>query len=85
VFRIETRFVIGGFFGLAMSLAGLLVLPAGGCIPFLPNGSSVADNRSSWYISGAPDSRWSDENLHSLAEVKGRDFEVVYTGEAVTE
>jgi hypothetical protein len=48
-------------------------------------GMFVADNGSSWFVSGAPDSRWNDENLHSLDEVRGRDFEVVYTGEAVTE
>ena len=45
----------------------------------------VADNGSSWYISGAPDARWSDDDLHALGQVKGRDFEAVYTGELVTE
>jgi hypothetical protein len=46
-------------------------------------GMFVADNGADWYISGAPDARWNDEALHSLQQVKGRDFEVVYTGECV--
>lgn len=48
-------------------------------------GMFVADNGSNWYISGAPDSRWDDDELHDLGQVKGRDFEAVFTGELVTE
>jgi len=44
-------------------------------------GMIVADNGSSWFISGAPDLRWDDEELSSLRQIKGSDFEVVYTGE----
>ena len=44
-------------------------------------GMLVADNGSSWYISGAPDSRWNNDDLHSLGRVKGSDFEVVQTGQ----
>ncbi len=40
-------------------------------------GMVVADNGSSWYITGAPDSRWSNDDLHTLGQVKGSDFEVV--------
>jgi hypothetical protein len=40
-------------------------------------GTIVADNGSSWFVSGAPDPRWSNDDLHSLARVHGRDFEVV--------
>ncbi len=40
-------------------------------------GMMVADNGSSWYISGAPDPRWSNDDLHTLGRVKGSDFEVV--------
>jgi hypothetical protein len=40
-------------------------------------GMMVADNGSSWYISGAPDPRWSNNDLHTLGRVKGSDFEVV--------
>jgi hypothetical protein len=43
-------------------------------------GMIVADNGSNWYISGAPDRRWSNDDLHSLNRVKGSDFEVVDTG-----
>jgi hypothetical protein len=44
-------------------------------------GMMVADNGSDWFISGAPDSRWNDEDLAQLRQVKGKDFEVVDTGE----
>ena len=40
-------------------------------------GMMVADNGSNWYVSGAPDPRWSDDDLHELGQVKGGDFEVV--------
>jgi hypothetical protein len=40
-------------------------------------GMLVADNGSSWYITGAPDSRWSNDQLHTLGRVQGSDFEVV--------
>ncbi len=40
-------------------------------------GMMVADNGSDWYVSGAPDPRWSDDDLHELSQVKGSDFEVV--------
>ena len=40
-------------------------------------GMIVADNGSSWYITGAPDRRWSNDQLHTLGRVKGSDFEVV--------
>jgi hypothetical protein len=40
-------------------------------------GMMVADNGSSWYLSGAPDPRWSNDDLHTLGRVKGSDFEVV--------
>jgi hypothetical protein len=39
----------------------------------------VADNGSDWYITGAPDSRWNDDELRTLKKVKGSDFEVVQT------
>jgi hypothetical protein len=40
-------------------------------------GMMVADNGSNWYISGAPDPHWSNDDLHTLGQVKGSDFEVV--------
>jgi hypothetical protein len=42
-------------------------------------GMIVADNGSDWYISGAPDPRWSNEQLHTLHRVTGSAFEVVAT------
>jgi hypothetical protein len=42
-------------------------------------GMIVADNGSSWYISGAPDPGWSNDQLHTLHRVKGSDFRVVNT------
>lgn len=40
-------------------------------------GMILADNGSNWYVSGAPDSRWDDDELHTLSALKGSDFEVV--------
>jgi hypothetical protein len=40
-------------------------------------GMIVADNGSSWFISGAPDPHWSNDDLHTLGRVTGADFEVV--------
>jgi hypothetical protein len=45
-------------------------------------GVFIADTGSNWYVSGAPDSRWDDDMLRELGDVKGSDFEAVYTGEA---
>jgi hypothetical protein len=46
-------------------------------------GMILADNGSNWYVSGAPDSRWSDDELRHLRRVKGSDFEVVRMGTIV--
>jgi hypothetical protein len=43
-------------------------------------GLIVADNGSSWFITGAPDRRWDDENLHTLGQVPGSAFEAVQSG-----
>jgi hypothetical protein len=48
-------------------------------------GMIVADNGSNWYISGAPDPRWDDEEMHQLGQVRGSDFEVVQMGTVVTQ
>jgi hypothetical protein len=42
-------------------------------------GMLLADNGKNWFISGAPDLRWNDAEIHTLSAVKGRDFEVVDT------
>ncbi len=43
-------------------------------------GMLLADNGSSWFISGATDSRWNDDDLGQLKQVPGDWFEVVATG-----
>ncbi|MGB2710088.1 MAG: hypothetical protein WBC33_01120 [Conexibacter sp.] len=40
-------------------------------------GLMLADNGSPWYVSGAPDPRWDNDQLHALDRFSGRDFEVV--------
>jgi hypothetical protein len=42
-------------------------------------GMIVSDNGSDWFISGAPDPRWSNDQLHTLHRVAGSAFEVVDT------
>ena len=42
-------------------------------------GMILADHGSSIYISGAPSSGWSNDDLHTLGRVRGSDFEVVDT------
>jgi hypothetical protein len=43
-------------------------------------GLIVADNGSSWYISGASDPHWSDVDLDQLKSVPGSDFEAISSG-----
>jgi hypothetical protein len=40
-------------------------------------GLILADNGSAIYISGAPDSRWSNDDLHNLGSVTAADFDVI--------
>jgi hypothetical protein len=40
-------------------------------------GMIMADNGSNMYLSGAPDDRWDNNDLHNLAQVTTSDFEVV--------
>ena len=40
-------------------------------------GMFLADNGSGFYISGAPDSRWSDDNLATMGRLMASDFELV--------
>ena len=53
--RLKASFSLAGFHG--ESLVILRALKRYGLI--------VADNGSSWYITGAPDPRWNDEDLDS--------------------
>jgi hypothetical protein len=65
--RLKAGFDLTGFRG--ESLVVLRALKRYGLI--------VADNGSSWYITGAPDQRWSDEDLEQIKRVPGSAFEVV--------
>jgi hypothetical protein len=40
-------------------------------------GAIIADNGTSWYISGVPDPRWDNDELHELDVVEGSDFEAI--------
>lgn len=40
-------------------------------------GMLMADNGGNWFVSGAPDDRWSNDRLAYLGYVKGYDFEIV--------
>lgn len=46
-------------------------------------GMIVADNGTSWFITGARDPRWDDDDLNQLKTVPGSAFEVVQTGDIV--
>ena len=42
-------------------------------------GMILADNGSPWYVTGAPNAGWDDDDLHDLGRITGADFEVVDT------
>ena len=42
-------------------------------------GMILADNGSPWYVTGAPNPHWNDDELHELQQLHGSDFEVVDT------
>jgi hypothetical protein len=48
-------------------------------------GMILADNGSSWFLSGAPDPRWDDDALHTLHQVRGSDFEAVDVSSLMTD
>jgi hypothetical protein len=45
-------------------------------------GLIVADNGSNWYVQGAPDPHWDDDELNGLRSIPGTEFEVVDSGAA---
>lgn len=65
--RLKSSYSLAGFSG--ESLVILEALKRYGLI--------VADNGSPWFITGAPSSGWSDENLEQLKRVPGSEFEAV--------
>jgi len=68
--RLKASFNLSGYRGQALVV--LRALKSYGLI--------VADNGSSWYITGAPSPRWSNEDLDQLKSVPGSAFEAVRTG-----
>lgn len=67
-FRLKRSFDISGF-----SPANRVILQA-----LKDYGMILADNGSAWYLSGAPDERWDNDDLHDLqVGVHGSDFEAV--------
>ena len=48
-------------------------------------GMILADNGGNWFVSGAPDARWDDDELSTLKTIKGSDFEVVQMGAIITQ
>jgi hypothetical protein len=72
--RLKASFDVSGFSpGMQVVLTGLKKY-----------GMFLADNGSDWFVTGAPDPRWSDAELNTLKRVRGRDFEVVLMGQPVT-
>jgi len=65
--RLKSGFDISGF-----SPANQAILNA-----MKKYGLIMADNGSSMYISGVPDDRWSNDDLHNLGSVTASDFEVI--------
>jgi hypothetical protein len=65
--RLKSSFDVSGF-----SASNQVILNA-----LKHYGMIMADNGSSMYISGAPDDRWSNDDLHNLGQITASDFEVV--------
>ncbi len=66
-FRLKASFDISHF-----SAANQIILTA-----LKRYGMILADNGSSWYLSGAPDARWNNDDLHALTGITGSAFEAV--------
>jgi hypothetical protein len=68
--RLKASYSLAGFDG--ESLVILEALKRYGLI--------VADNGSPWFITGAPNPGWNDENLEQIKRVPGSEFEAVESG-----
>ncbi len=68
--RLKASYDISGFTGEARVVLNALK----------QYGMMVADNGSNWFISGATDPRWNDNDLNQLKTVPGSAFEVVKLG-----
>jgi hypothetical protein len=68
--RLKANFNVSGYHGQARVLL----------VAMQRYGLMVADNGSNWFITGAAQSCWDDDDLNQLKGVPGAAFEVVYTG-----
>ncbi len=66
-FRLKASFDISGF-----SATNQIILRA-----LKKYGMLLADNGSAWYLSGKPDDRWNNTDLHALGGIPGSNFEAV--------
>lgn len=66
-FRLKASFDTSGFSEQARVVA----------VALKTYGMILADNGSSWYLSGAPDERWDNDALRDLKSITGDDFEAV--------
>ena len=67
-FRLKADFDVSGF-----SADNQVILTA-----LKTYGMLLADNGGDWFLSGVPDERWNNDDLHELKQgVHGRDFEAV--------
>lgn len=66
-FRLRADFDISGY-----SPANQVILRA-----LKAYGMMLADNGSPWFLSGAPNANWNDNQLRELLRIKGSDFEAV--------
>jgi len=73
--RLKASFDISGF-----SATNQVILRA-----MQQYGLILADNGSAIYITGAPDPRWNNDDLHNLGQLTASDFEVVQMGAIYTE
>ena len=65
--RLRPNYDLSGFTGQALVIARALK----------QYGIINADNGSNWFITGATDSRWNDNNLNQLKSIPGNAFQVV--------
>jgi hypothetical protein len=65
--RLKSSFNVSGY-----SAANQVILQA-----LKKYGMIMADNGSSMYLSGAPDDRWDNNDLHNLSSLHASDFEVI--------
>jgi hypothetical protein len=66
-FRLKADFAIEGFSAINQRILTALKT----------YGMMLADNGSAWYLSGVPDERWDNDDLHELDVIEGTDFEAV--------